>query len=151
MIRYIVTFSAIETLAASGRRESVMSLTRKQQLVLDALRHAGAPLGAYALLDRLRDAGFNAPAQVYRALARLVETGEVSRLETLNAYLPRTAARGDAVSVFTICERCSRIGEYADASLGERLAHLTGRHDFVASHAAIEIRGRCVDCTSAAD
>ncbi|WP_414449933.1 Fur family transcriptional regulator [Burkholderia sp. 22PA0099] len=136
-----------------------MSLTRKQQLVLDALRRAGAPLGAYALLDRLREAGFNAPAQVYRALARLVEAGEVSRLETLNAYLPRTAVRGDAVSVFTICERCSRIGEYADASLGEyadaslgeRLAHLTGRHDFVPSHAAIEIRGRCVDCTADAD
>ena len=57
-----------------------MPLTANQQRVLTTLRQADGPLTAYALLDRLREQGFNAPAQVYRALERLAEQDLVHRL-----------------------------------------------------------------------
>ena len=47
-------------------------LTRNQSLVLGALTNAGGPLSAYTILDRLRDDGFRAPLQVYRALEKLL-------------------------------------------------------------------------------
>ena len=64
-----------------------MQLTANQQRVLATLQEASSPLSAYALLDRLREAGFGAPVQVYRALERLAEQGLVHRLESLNAYV----------------------------------------------------------------
>src|SRR5690606_26549261 len=48
-------------------------LTKNQALVLNALSRAEGPLSAYTILDRLRDDGFRAPLQVYRALEKLQE------------------------------------------------------------------------------
>ena len=45
-------------------------------------------LGAYAILDRLRDAGFGSqPPVAYRALDFLVENGFVHKIERLNAFV----------------------------------------------------------------
>jgi len=68
-----------------GRAPS--DLTRNQSLVFGALSRAEGPLSAYTILDQLRDDGFRAPLQVYRALDKLVETGMVHRLESLNAFV----------------------------------------------------------------
>ena len=54
---------------------TTQSLTRNQGLVFDVLSHAGSPLSAYSILDKLRDDGFRAPLQVYRALDKLLEFG----------------------------------------------------------------------------
>ncbi|MCB1460156.1 MAG: transcriptional repressor, partial [Nitratireductor sp.] len=62
-------------------------LTRNQLLVLNALVAAGGPLSAYGILDQLREEGFRAPLQVYRALEKLVDQGKVHRLESLNAFV----------------------------------------------------------------
>src|SRR5690606_36153974 len=50
-------------------------LTRNQSLVLGALTRAEGPLSAYTILDKLRDDGFRAPLQVYRALEKLLDAG----------------------------------------------------------------------------
>ncbi len=63
-------------------------LTRNQSLVLDTLSQSGGPLSAYTILDQLRDHGFRAPLQVYRALDKLVEFGMVHRLESLMHLWP---------------------------------------------------------------
>ena len=52
-------------------------LTKNQSLVFEAMLQAGQPMGAYALLDQLRDHGFKAPLQIYRALDQLAELGFV--------------------------------------------------------------------------
>ncbi|MCC2690339.1 MAG: zur, partial [Rhizobiaceae bacterium] len=62
-------------------------LTRNQQLVLARLEAASGPVSAYGLLDQLRDDGFRAPLQVYRALEGLIKGGLVHRLESLNAFV----------------------------------------------------------------
>ena len=50
--------------------EQMTSLTKNQEMVLGALNDAKAPMSAYAILDELRDEGFRAPPQVYRALEK---------------------------------------------------------------------------------
>ena len=66
---------------------SKSDLTKNQTLVMGALSQAKGPLSAYTILDELRDDGFRAPLQVYRALEKLVELGLVHRLESLNAFV----------------------------------------------------------------
>ncbi|HSM41507.1 MAG TPA: transcriptional repressor, partial [Afifellaceae bacterium] len=56
-------------------------------MVFDTLLAADGPLSAYDILDRLRDKGFRAPLQVYRALDKLLALGLVHRLESLNAFI----------------------------------------------------------------
>jgi Fur family zinc uptake transcriptional regulator len=64
-----------------------VDLTKNQSLVMGALTNSDGPLSAYTILDQLRDHGFRAPLQVYRALDKLVEFGLVHRLESLNAFV----------------------------------------------------------------
>lgn len=96
-----------------------MQLTANQQRVLETLQQANGPLSAYALLDRLRDRGFSAPTQVYRALERLAEHDLVHRLETLNAYVSCThpgRCQHD-FRAFAICDVCGHVDEFANTDL----------------------------------
>ena len=127
-------------------------LTRNQSLVLDRLESAGGPLSAYALLDRLRDDGFRAPLQVYRALDALVRTGRVHRLESINSFV---ACHGHhdhahAITGFAICETCGQVEEFTDAIVTERLAGWGAASGFRPANAVIELRGLCADCAAKA-
>ncbi|HSO47903.1 MAG TPA: transcriptional repressor, partial [Rhizobiaceae bacterium] len=65
----------------NGHDHATAELTKNQSLVMGALARSDGPLSAYTILDQLRDNGFRAPLQVYRALEKLVEFGLVHRLE----------------------------------------------------------------------
>lgn len=94
-------------------------LTKHQALVLDALASETGSAGAYALLDRLRAQGLRAPAQVYRALDKLIEYGLVHRLESLNAFIAcdRPHAHEHGVVAFAICDGCGSVDEFSDAGV----------------------------------
>jgi len=127
-----------------------VQLTANQQLVLAALQEAKGPLGAYALLHRLREAGIAAPIQVYRALDRLIEHGLVHRLETLNAYVT-CAKPGECRHSFTgfaICDNCGHIDEFEDNALGRDLKRWAEDNAFALGGATIEIHGRCAKCAA---
>jgi Fur family zinc uptake transcriptional regulator len=125
-------------------------LTRNQSLVLDTLSHADGPLSAYTILDRLRDDGFRAPLQVYRALDKLTELGLVHRLESLNAFVaciqPHSHEAGTVVA-FAICETCGQVDEFSDEQVAERLSGWAAGHGFHPHKTAIEIRGTCATCS----
>lgn len=123
-------------------------LTRNQRLVLATLQGAEAPLGAYRILDELRDAGLRAPLQVYRALDRLVELGQVHRIECLNAFVACSAGHdhGGETIAFAICEECGRVTEFADAEFERRLGVWCARHTFRRGKTTLEIRGLCEAC-----
>jgi len=134
---------------------SAHGLTRNQSLVLDALEAAGAPLGAYALLDRLRGDGLRAPAQIYRALDKLLAKGLAHRLESLNAFVacnhgheaqggPDAAAAGPVV--FIICEHCTATRELTDAVIGGHIERLARNEGFGLHTSSIELRGLCAAC-----
>jgi Fur family zinc uptake transcriptional regulator len=131
-------------------------LTRNQSLVLSALEHAAGPLSAYTILDRLRDDGFRAPLQVYRALDKLTEFGLVHRLESLNAFVAcahghdHGHAHAHGLVAFAICETCGRVDEFSDDEVTARLSGWARGSGFRASKTTIELRGECAACLGSA-
>lgn len=129
-------------------REPQIGLTKNQSLVFGALSNAEGPLSAYTILDQLRDKGFRAPLQVYRALDKLIAAGVVHRLETLNAFVacqhPSCASHENIA--FAICEDCGKVSEIVDAVLSRRLAELAEDHGFELQRSAVELRGCCAPC-----
>lgn len=129
-------------------------LTRNQKLVFEALERRGAPASAYVLLDDLREAGFKAPLQVYRALDKLMEYGLVHRLESINAFVacafPNNHDHGHkhGLIAFAICEGCGQAKEFSDSMVEERLRGWSTDHAFKLSRAIIEIRGTCGNCAA---
>ncbi|WP_322988718.1 Fur family transcriptional regulator [Hoeflea sp.] len=123
-------------------------LTKNQSLVFGALSRAEGPLSAYTILDQLRDDGFRAPLQVYRALDKLVETGMVHRLESLNAFVACSHPGCDShqTIAFAICETCGKVAEISDEALESRLRELAREDGFTVKRAVVELRGLCVAC-----
>ena len=127
-------------------------LTKNQALVLGALNHCGNPQSAYDILDRLREQGFRAPLQVYRALEKLVEFGLVHRLESLNAFVacshPHTHDHDKGVTAFAICNSCGDVTEFQEPEIEALLAARNRKAGFQADQTTVEIRGRCQACVS---
>ena len=126
-------------------------LTKNQALVMGALSQSESPLSAYTILDQLRDDGFRAPLQVYRALDKLVEFGLVHRLESLNAFVACRHPGCDAhqTIAFMICETCGQVNEISDTSLAERLKKLASKAGFALKKSTVELRGICGSCQAA--
>lgn len=123
-------------------------LKKNQKLVYDALSSAGNPLSAYAILDLLRDEGFRAPLQVYRALEKLMEFGLVHKLESLNAFVACSHDECEASepAAFMICEECESVSELGDSKLTTHLSKLANTQNFALKHTTVELHGRCKNC-----
>ena len=136
------------------RHERPRDLTRNQDLVLKTLNGAEAPLSAYDILDRLREAGLRAPLQVYRALDKLIEQGLAHRLESLNAFVccadsafhEQQAGR----AAFAICTQCGKVEEFSDPVIADRLGEWAEGSGFAVKRTMIELRGLCRGCQLAA-
>ena len=126
-------------------------LTKNQSLVLEALRKAKHPVGAYELLDQLREHGLKAPLQIYRTLDQLIELKIVHRLESLNAWTLCCDAEHDSTPVFAICNDCGIVKEYFDETLSSNIANISKQSGFVADRSIIEIHGRCDQCEPTQD
>ncbi|MBD8555865.1 transcriptional repressor [Rhizobium sp. CFBP 8762] len=131
---------------------STRQLTKNQSLVYDALSHADGPLSAYTILDQLRDHGFRAPLQVYRALEKLLEFGMVHRLESLNAFVAcshphnHDDEHSHGVTAFAICETCGQVNEFHDSNIDQRIAFWGSENGFKPNKTTMEIRGICGAC-----
>lgn len=129
---------------------TIPKLTRNQSLVFGALETAEGPLSAYTILDKLRDSGFRAPLQVYRALEKLLELGLVHRLESINAFVacshPQDNCGSHGTVAFAICNGCGQVIEFHDHALDHRLADWAKGQHFKAEKTTIEIRGLCQAC-----
>jgi Fur family zinc uptake transcriptional regulator len=130
------------------QHERPRDLTRNQDLVLQTLNHAEAPLSAYDILDKLRDEGLRAPLQVYRALEKLIDQGLAHRLESLNAFVCCAQVHGHsgATTGFAICSKCGRVDEFADEVVTDRLKGWANEHGFKPERTVIELRGICETC-----
>ena len=127
--------------------------------IMDALSGSTRPLSAYDLLDHLRPTGVAAPLTVYRALDKLVKSGKVHRIESLNAFV---ACKGNGhhdhhhdedhehTVAFTICDTCGTVEEFADPHLCERIAASVSAHGFSPRTSALEIHGVCAKCRAVA-
>ncbi|CAN7476034.1 Fur family transcriptional regulator [Rhizobium sp. LjRoot30] len=131
---------------------NAQQLTKNQGLVFDVLSRADQPMSAYTILDKLRDNGFRAPLQVYRALEKLLEFGMVHRLESLNAFVacahPNDNCCRHGTVAFAICNSCGHVEEFHDHAVDDRLDAFVKAKRFKAEKTTIEIRGLCSACAA---
>ena len=112
---------------AEGRcKEEGLRLTPVRRKVLEMLVQEHRALGAYAILDRLREEGFGSqPPVAYRALDFLVENGFVHKIERLNAFV---ACAPSGVSPFPAFMICRSVTRWPRHSLPLPKAHLAPQH-----------------------
>jgi Fur family zinc uptake transcriptional regulator len=147
--------------AACARRGAQLTELRRQvlRLVLDS----DQPVGAYALLDRLKATRAGAaPPTVYRALDFLLEQGLIHKVERLNAYVGCVEAaqhppdcgcaegEHDHPHQFLICGRCGATTEISDAQVAAALTAAASRSGFTLRRATVEAEGLCARCAPAA-
>jgi Fur family zinc uptake transcriptional regulator len=149
---------AEEHCAARGAR-----LTALRRHVLALILESEVPLGAYALLDRLKPTHAGAaPPTVYRALEFLTEHRLVHRIERLNAFIGCRVGCSDAchahghgdeghahAAQFLICGTCGAVEEIEDGGVGAALAAAARRAGFAPAHATVEVEGTCRACAKA--
>lgn len=138
-----------------------VQLTPLRREVLRLVLEADAPIGAYALLDQLKESRARAaPPTVYRALDFLLEQGLIHRLERLNAFMGCAEAleghghhhdhAHDHPHQFLICRGCGTTREISDHAVAEAIATAAARGGFSAARATVEIEGLCAQCGEAA-
>src|SRR5271169_2999821 len=109
------------------------------QLVLRVLQPANAPMTAYEILHALRRSGFHSPPTVYRALKRLMDSGDVHRLESTNAYLSCSNHKHHHGPVaFAICRECGHVDELVGGTLTKQLEANAKQHGFRVEAAMIQ-------------
>jgi Fur family zinc uptake transcriptional regulator len=142
---------AAEACAARGAQ-----LTPLRRDVLGMVLESPTPVGAYALLDRLKaERAGAAPPTVYRALDFLLAQRLVHRLEKLNAFVachihdcggPHDTMGHDHPAQFLICARCGCVEELEDAAITSAVEGAAGRAGFRVARSTVEIEGTCGRC-----
>jgi Fur family zinc uptake transcriptional regulator len=124
-------------------------LTELRRRVLELIWRSHDPIGAYAILDALRDDGRTAaPPTVYRALEFLTEQGLVHRIESRNAYVGCADPEHAHASQFLICGRCGAASELHDGRIQGEIARSARELGFRAQHLVVEIIGLCPSCAA---
>lgn len=122
-------------------------LTVLRRRVLELVWGSHGPLGAYDILDRLReDKRGAAPPTVYRALDFLLSNGLIHRIESLNAYVGCGAPSEAHAGQFLICGDCGSVGELDDPDITELIATKARAMGFAIAHQTIEATGLCPEC-----
>ncbi len=122
-------------------------LTPVRRRTLEILLQDHRALGAYDLLDRLREEGLGSqPPVIYRALDFLTEHGFAHKIERLNAFVACSHPGESHAPSFLFCRECSTVAEAAHGAfeaIAEDQAKAVG---FVAERVMVEIEGLCPDC-----
>ncbi|MCC6135672.1 MAG: transcriptional repressor [Candidatus Contendobacter sp.] len=126
-------------------------LTDLRRRVLEILWNNLTPMGAYAILDVLRDDGRpGAPPTVYRALDFLLEQGLIHRLASLNVFTVCRQPGRQHGGQFLICRDCGQVDELSNATVENLLRIEAETRDFEVLAQMVEILGRCPDCRQGA-
>lgn len=122
-------------------------LTPQRRQVLAIICRHGHPIGAYDILEALREAVPGAaPPTVYRALDFLLAHGLVHRLETLHAFVSCPHPDHPHIGQFLICSICGGVEELDDATLSRSLLAAASATGFDPQRPVVEITGRCARC-----
>ncbi len=128
-------------------QERGVRLTELRRRVLEILWSSPTPLGAYAILDVLRDDGRpGAPPTVYRALDFLLEQGLIHRLASLNVFTGCRQPGSHHGGQFLICRDCGQVDELNNPTIEELLRAEAAARAFEALTQRVEVLGRCPDC-----
>ncbi len=146
--------NCVETALATADarcREEGLRLTPVRRKVLEMLLQDHKSLGAYAILDRLREAGFGSqPPVAYRALDFLVQNGFVHKIERLNAFVACSHPGASHSPAFMICRKCDAVAEAQSAPSKGVLGAAARAAGFEIERTVVEAEGLCPDCTEKA-
>ena len=119
-------------------------------LVLNALRKAGEPQTAYALLEKLKKSGIKSPPIIYRALDALIKNVAVHKIKELGAFVACDCSQDHhhALSVLTVCGDCKEVEELHDHTIIHQLENLRKSGVRLQSHAVIELPITCNACAA---
>ncbi|MBI1243584.1 MAG: transcriptional repressor [Alphaproteobacteria bacterium] len=135
--------NAAEKLCA-GRGEQLTELRRR---VLELVWAGHKPVGAYQILNSLREDGRSAaPPTVYRALDFLLAQGLVHRVESLNAFIGCPHPGEAHATQFLICKDCGTAVELDDPGIDRAIDGSAARLGFAIAARTVEISGTCADC-----
>ena len=124
-----------------------LRFTQLRKQVLELVCKAEQPVGAYHLLDELRESGRSAaPPTVYRALDFLLEQGLVHRLATNNTYLACAHPQHPHAAVFLVCSQCGYTQEVHSGGVIDQLRQQADEFGFAIKHASVEVTGLCSRC-----
>ncbi|MCG7519889.1 Fur family transcriptional regulator [Ruegeria sp. Ofav3-42] len=138
-------------IAESRCKDEGLRLTPVRRKVLEMLLQEHRALGAYAILDRLREAGFGSqPPVAYRALDFLVDNGFVHKIERLNAFVACAHPGATHSPAFMICRKCDAVAEAHSAPAKGALGAAARAVGFEIERTVVEAEGVCPDCTEKA-
>ncbi|WP_299146595.1 Fur family transcriptional regulator [uncultured Tateyamaria sp.] len=124
-----------------------LRFTPVRRKVLEILLQEHRALGAYAILDGLRDSGFGSqPPVAYRALDFLVQHGFAHKIERLNAFIACTQPSHTHAPVFMICRLCDTVAETQSAPGRGALSDAARATGFQIERTVVEAEGVCPSC-----
>ncbi len=127
------------------------NLTEIRRRVLELVWRGHEPIGAYEILDALRQAGVRAqPPTVYRALEFLIEQGLVHRVESRNAFIGCAQPDERHSYQFLICRDCGTVEELSDRRIGLAVSAGAKAAGFAIGRSTVEVEGVCARCRDAA-
>ncbi|MEM7074252.1 MAG: Fur family transcriptional regulator [Pseudomonadota bacterium] len=128
-----------------------LRLTPVRRKVLELLLQEHRALGAYAILDLLRDAGFGSqPPVAYRALEFLTEHGFVHKIERLNAFVACAHPGEIHAPAFMICRLCDAVAEAHSTPAKGSLGAVARAVGFQIEKTVVEAEGVCPECADKA-
>lgn len=124
-----------------------LQLTPVRRRVLEILLQEHRAMGAYDLLDILREEGLGSqPPVVYRALDFLVSNGFAHKIERLNAFVACSNPCNDHAPTFLICRICTSVAETHTELETGALARTALVAGFKIERTVVEAEGLCPKC-----
>jgi Fur family zinc uptake transcriptional regulator len=128
-----------------------LQLTPVRRRVLEILLQKHSALGAYEILDVLRDEGLGSqPPVAYRALDFLVKNGFAHKIEKLNAFIACSHPGETHSPAFLICRGCKVVAEATATPDKGRLADTAQQAGFTIEKIVVEAEGLCAACRDGA-
>ena len=132
-------------------QENGLNFTPVRRKVLEILLQKNTAIGAYEILDLLREAGFkNQPPVAYRALDFLVQNGFAHKIEQLNSFIGCTHPGKDHSPAFMICRKCDSVSEEEALTRDFSVSQIGSKAVFTVEKAVIEAKGLCHSCAELA-
>jgi Fur family zinc uptake transcriptional regulator len=128
-----------------------LRFTPVRRHALELLLQDHRAMGAYEVLDGLREAGFGSqPPVAYRALEFLVDHGFAHKIERLNAFIACAHPGTRHAPAFLICRGCDAVAEAQSAPVRAALGEAAGALGFRIERTVLEAVGLCPDCAKGA-
>ena len=127
-----------------------LKLTPVRQRVAEILLAEHRAMGAYEILDILREEGLGSqPPVAYRALDFLVKHGFAHKVERLNAFVACSHPGATHTPAFLICRSCNKVAEADTSPTKGDLGRAAAAAGFQIEQTVVELEGLCPTCVDA--